>query len=85
MMNGQWVLPRIAKRVAVMLTAVLLLTLTNGFNWNVQTAEAAGTTPVERYGQLSVKNGKLVDKTGKPVQLKGISSHGVQGFGDLVN
>ncbi|MFK4439225.1 cellulase family glycosylhydrolase [Paenibacillus sp. RC21] len=85
MMNGQWVLPRIAKRVAVMLTAVLLLTLTNGFNWNAQTAEAAGTTPVERYGQLSVKNGKLVDKTGKPVQLKGISSHGVQWFGDLVN
>ncbi|POR25150.1 cellulase family glycosylhydrolase [Paenibacillus polymyxa] len=85
MMNGQWILPRIAKRVAVMLTAVLLLTLTNGFNWNTQTAEAAGTTPVERYGQLSVKNGKLVDKNGKPVQLKGISSHGVQWFGDLVN
>lgn len=63
MMNGQWILSRIAKRVAVMLTAVLLLTLTNGFNWNTQTAEAAGTTPVERYGQLSVKNGKLVDKT----------------------
>ncbi|WP_348620329.1 cellulase family glycosylhydrolase [Paenibacillus polymyxa] len=85
MMNGQWVLPRIAKRVAVMLTAVLLLTLTNGFNWNTQTAEAARTTPVERYGQLSVKNGKLVDKNGKTVQLKGISSHGVQWFGDLVN
>ncbi|ASR46431.1 1,3-beta-glucanase [Paenibacillus kribbensis] len=81
----QWILPRIAKKVAVMLTAVLMLTLTNGFNWNTQTAEAAGTTPVERYGQLSVKNGKLVDKSGKPVQLKGISSHGVQWFGDLIN
>ncbi len=84
-MNRQWVLPRIAKRVAVLLTAVMLLTLTNGFNWHAQTAAAAGTTPVERYGQLSVKNGKLVDKNGKPVQLKGISSHGVQWFGDLVN
>ncbi|MEK5407854.1 MULTISPECIES: cellulase family glycosylhydrolase [Paenibacillus] len=85
MMNRQWILPRIAKRVAVLLTAVLLLTLTNGFNWNASTAEAAGTTPVERYGQLSVKSGKLVDKNGQPVQLKGISSHGVQWFGDLVN
>ncbi|NEU28887.1 cellulase family glycosylhydrolase [Paenibacillus polymyxa] len=85
MMNRQWVLPRIAKSVAVLLTAVMLLTLTNGFNWNAQTAAAAGTTPVERYGQLSVKNGKLVDKNGQPVQLKGISSHGVQWFGDLVN
>ncbi len=84
-MNRQWILPRIAKRVAVLLTAVLLLTLTNGFNWNASTAEAAGTTPVERYGQLSVKSGKLVDKNGQPVQLKGISSHGVQWFGDLVN
>ncbi|MBE3650411.1 cellulase family glycosylhydrolase [Paenibacillus polymyxa] len=85
MMNRQWILPRIAKKVAVLLTAVLLLTLTNGFNWNASTAEAAGTTPVERYGQLSVKSGKLVDKNGQPVQLKGISSHGVQWFGDLVN
>ncbi|MGG1943056.1 cellulase family glycosylhydrolase [Paenibacillus polymyxa] len=85
MMNRQWILPRIAKRVAVLLTAVLLLTLTNGLNWNASTAEAAGTTPVERYGQLSVKSGKLVDKNGQPVQLKGISSHGVQWFGDLVN
>ncbi|PTU45665.1 MULTISPECIES: cellulase family glycosylhydrolase [Paenibacillus] len=85
MMNRQWILPRIAKRVAVLLTAVLLLTLTNGFNWNASTAEAAGTIPVERYGQLSVKSGKLVDKNGQPVQLKGISSHGVQWFGDLVN
>lgn len=84
-MNRQWVLTRIAKRVAVLLTAVMLLTLTNGFNWHAQTAAAAGTTPVERYGQLSVKNGKLVDKNGQPVQLKGISSHGVQWFGDLVN
>lgn len=84
-MKRQWVLPRIAKKVAVMLTAVLLLTLTNGFNWNTQMTEAAGTTPVERYGQLSVKNGKLVDKNGKPVQLKGISSHGVQWYGDLIN
>ncbi|WP_322907405.1 cellulase family glycosylhydrolase [Paenibacillus campi] len=46
---------------------------------------AAATTPVAAHGQLSVANGKLVDANGKPVQLRGISSHGVQWYGNYVN
>lgn len=44
-----------------------------------------GSTPVETHGQLSVKGGQLVDENGKPVQLRGMSSHGLQWFGDFVN
>lgn len=32
-------------------------------------------TPFEKYGRLSVKDGRLVGKKGQTVQLKGVSSH----------
>lgn len=48
-----------------------------------QAAEAS--TFVGTHGQLSVRNGKLTDAAGKPVQLKGMSSHGIQWFGQYVN
>lgn len=44
-----------------------------------------GPTVVERHGKLSVSGTDLVDEHGQPVQLKGISSHGLQWFGHLVN
>lgn len=34
-------------------------------------------TPFGKSGRLSVKGKKLVDKNGKPFQIKGISSHGI--------
>ncbi|NLG16569.1 MAG: glycoside hydrolase family 5 protein [Fibrobacter sp.] len=37
--------------------------------------------PLVRYGRLSVKNGHLCSKDGYPVQLKGMSSHGLQWYG----
>lgn len=40
---------------------------------------------VEQYGTLSVKNGKLVDKNQKEVQLKGVSSHGLSWFPEFIN
>jgi aryl-phospho-beta-D-glucosidase BglC (GH1 family) len=36
-------------------------------------AGIAAQGPVSRHGQLSVSGGKLVDRTGAPVQLKGLS------------
>ncbi|MDO3411725.1 cellulase family glycosylhydrolase [Saccharibacillus sp. CPCC 101409] len=45
----------------------------------------AASTFVGAHGQLSVQKGKLVDAAGKPVQLKGISSHGLQWYGQYVN
>jgi endoglucanase len=46
--------------------------------------ENAMATPVEQYGQLSVKGNNIVDSTGQPIALKGMSSHGLQWFGKLV-
>lgn len=44
-----------------------------------------GTTPVSQHGQLSVKNGQLVDKNGKGYQLRGMSTHGLTWFPEFVN
>ncbi|WP_172197436.1 cellulase family glycosylhydrolase [Saccharibacillus qingshengii] len=46
---------------------------------------SAASTFVGKHGRLQVKNGKLTDASGKSVQLKGMSSHGIQWFGDYVN
>jgi aryl-phospho-beta-D-glucosidase BglC (GH1 family) len=36
------------------------------------------TKPVDTYGNLRVANGKLCDKNGSPVQLRGMSSHDIR-------
>ena len=38
---------------------------------------------VANYGKLCVKNSKLCDQFGNPVQLRGISTHGVQWFTNI--
>ena len=47
--------------------------------------ESDGTTPVSAHGQLSVSGTQLVDKDGKPYQLRGMSTHGITWFPDFVN
>ncbi|MBC7694062.1 MAG: cellulase family glycosylhydrolase [Burkholderiales bacterium] len=42
-----------------------------GFLLSVKSTNAQ--TPVEKYGQLSVKGNRIVDKNGNPVQLRGMS------------
>lgn len=42
------------------------------------------STPVETHGQLSISGVAIVDSTGQPVALKGMSSHGLQWFGHVV-
>jgi len=44
------------------------------------TAQSTPKTPVERYGRLRVENLQLVSETGKPVQLRGVSSYNISGF-----
>jgi endoglucanase len=44
-----------------------------------------GRTVVERFGQLRVEGTKLLASDGKPVQLRGISSHGLQYAGKYAN
>jgi endoglucanase len=44
-----------------------------------------GRTVVERYGQLRVEGTRLLNAAGKPVQLRGISSFGLQFAGKYAN
>lgn len=48
-------------------------------------SDPKGTTSVSQHGQLSVKNGQLVDKSGKGYQLRGMSTHGLTWFPEFVN
>lgn len=48
-------------------------------------SDPKGTTPVSQHGQLSVKDGQLVDKNGKGYQLRGMSTHGLTWFPEFVN
>lgn len=48
-------------------------------------SDPKGTTPVSQHEQLSVKNGQLVDKSGKGYQLRGMSTHGLTWFPEFVN
>jgi endoglucanase len=48
-------------------------------------SDPKGSTPVSQHGQLSVKNGQLVDKNGKGYQLRGMSTHGLTWFPEFVN
>jgi endoglucanase len=44
-----------------------------------------GRTVVERFGKLRVEGAKLVDSNGRTIQLRGISSFGLQFAGKYVN
>lgn len=48
-------------------------------------SDPKGSTPVSQHGQLSLKNGQLVDKSGKGYQLRGMSTHGLTWFPEFVN
>ena len=41
---------------------------------------SAASGVVHRYGQLHVKNGQLCDRSGNPIQLRGMSSHDLKQF-----
>jgi len=49
------------------------------------TKQSQAQTPVEKYGRLSVKGNRVVDKDGNPVQLKGMSLFWSQWIGKYYN
>lgn len=50
---------------------------------SIEATNRAGLVSV--HGQLSVKGTDLVDKNGEPVQLRGVSTHGIQWFPAFAN
>ncbi|OUL06462.1 cellulase family glycosylhydrolase [Bacillus spizizenii] len=74
------------KRSVSNLIVCLFIALLANSGLTAPEASAAVTkTPVSINGQLSIKGTQLVNQNGKAVQLKGISSHGLQWYGDFVN
>ena len=62
-----------------MFRAIMLLLFFNSLG-----AIAMSQTIVEQHGQLSVKGSEIVNERGEAVQLRGMSSHGLQWFGNIV-
>ena len=52
---------------------------------SIQEEQELGKNPLEIHGNLKVDGTNIVDKKGKIVQLKGISTHGIQWFPQYVN
>lgn len=66
--------------VAVMAILLVLQPVCTPVAFNAGGADMyvkAASSFLQGHGQLSVKGRQLVDKKGKPVQLKGVSTHGI--------
>ena len=50
-----------------------------------QADSGGGDTVVSRYGHLRVEGSQLVSRQGTPIQLKGMSSHGLHWYGHYMN
>jgi aryl-phospho-beta-D-glucosidase BglC (GH1 family) len=70
--------------LAAVVLAISLLIL-NHYDHRLQNRNAARPDGVEANGFLLVKNGGLVNCEGRPVQLRGLSSHGLIWFPQYVN
>ena len=66
--------------IAALLAALVLASCSGG-----RKIYKDGKTPVERYGALQVIGTHLCDQNGKPVQLCGMSSHGLHWHGKYAN
>jgi len=71
------------KRKFLSRIVLLVFFLTFAFTSNI----FSQTAPISEYGKLKVVANHLCDVNGQPVQLRGMSSHGLQwyGWGDCVN
>ncbi|MEC1526572.1 cellulase family glycosylhydrolase [Bacillus spizizenii] len=73
------------RSVSILIVCLFIALLANSGLTAPEAYAAVTKTPVSINGQLSIKGTQLVNQNGKAVQLKGISSHGLQWYGDFVN
>ena len=70
------------KTISLLLTAVMIVTVLSAFTTvcasTVNVKPDGHITPFEKYGRLQIINAQLCDEGGNPVQLKGMSTHGLQ-------
>lgn len=71
----------VGMRGKICVFALLFLSLAGIFS----AREAKASTPVEKWGRLSVRGTDIVNQSGKKVQLKGVSTHGIAWFPQYIN
>lgn len=64
---------------------VSFLVISCGVDDRLLSVDKEGRTVVERFGRLRVEGTQLVAEDGRPVQLRGMSSHGLQWAGKFAN
>ena len=70
---------RYKKIFIIIFAAVLLVTV------EMPETVSAATTPLEKNGELSIQNGRVVNGNGEPFVIKGVSTHGLSWYPKYVN
>jgi endoglucanase len=70
---------------ALLAVFVSLFIVSCGVDDRLMSVDKKGRTVVERFGQLRVEGTKLLDANGRTIQLRGISSFGLQYAGKYAN
>ena len=80
------------KMFSICLVIILVIVGIVGFNYanknytsNTETTVTPITTSPKTSGALKVSGNKLVDEKGNPVQLRGVSTHGIAWFPQYIN
>jgi len=71
--------------VLIVLFITSILSLSCKVDDRLLSVDKQGRTVVERFGRLKVDGAKLLDQYGRQIQLRGMSSHGLQWAGKYAN
>jgi len=71
--------------IVLFITSILSVSCKDKINDRLLSVDKQGRTVVERFGQLRVEGTKLLDQNGRQIQLRGMSSHGLQWAGKYAN
>jgi uncharacterized repeat protein (TIGR02543 family) len=77
---GNFKKQNIINLLSIISNALLFLFLITGLSQSIYSQ-----TPVAANGKLSVSNGQLVNNENNPVQLRGMSTHGLQWYSTCIN
>jgi endoglucanase len=73
-------------KLLIQLTVLAITACTSGSVSRTMPPEASPTSPRPvKHGRLSVVDGRLCGSNGQPVQLRGMSTAGLQWYGEVVN
>jgi len=72
-------------RNVFLLISILIISVSCKIDDRLLSVDKDGRTVVERFGNLRVEGTQLLAEDGRPVQLRGMSSHGLQWAGKYAN